>query len=147
MQEPLRCFVVEDEALLMMQLEEFLEEAGHVVVATAMSSREAFDAAPVANADLALVDIHLADGPTGIEVGRFISERTETSVVFMTANPNRIPEDFSGAVGVIAKPYTQEGLFSALEYLVDAVRDPPPRSLLPRSLVLAPAYAQLWPAV
>lgn len=144
MPEPLRILVVEDEVLLLMQLEMLLEEEGHVVAGTALSSREAIGIATGLEADLALVDIHLADGPTGVEVGRFIAERTGMAVVFMTANPKRIPEDFSGAFGVIAKPYTQVGFRSALDYIDKSIRKPPPPPPLPRSLVLAPSHAQRW---
>lgn len=127
-----------------MLLSEFVEEAGHSVVGTAMSSQEAVEAASALRADLAFVDVHLADGPTGIDVGRFIVDRTETAVVFMTANPKRIPDDLSGAIGVIAKPYSYIGLSAALQYLQGALLDPPPRALLPRSLLLAPSYTKIW---
>ena len=64
----------------------------------------------------------------------------------MTANPKRIPEHFSGALGVIAKPYTQHGLASALTYLADAVLAPPPGSAAPDSLTLAPDFSRRWAA-
>ena len=35
----------------------------------------------------------------------------------MTANAKRIPEDFAGACGVIAKPYTERGVREALAYV------------------------------
>lgn len=143
---PLRVLVVEDEALLAMQLEMFLEDAGHVVVGAAASSGEAKALAGACEADLALVDVHLDDGPTGCEVGRHIAETTGTVVVFMTANPKRIPDDFSGAVGVIAKPYSQRGLQLALDYLVYAVRGPPSQAQLPSSLTLAPSFEERWQA-
>lgn len=146
MWEPLRLFLVEDEVLLLLQLETFLKEEGHVVVGTALSSGEAIEVARTIQADIALVDVHLADGPTGVEVGRFIVRQTGTAVVFMTANPTRISSDFSGAIGVIAKPYTQEGLRSALAYLEGAIRRPPPITELPRNLLLAPSYAHRWAA-
>ena len=142
--EPLRVFIVEDEILLMMQLEAFLQDAGHIVVGTAISSREAKKVAAEINADIALIDIHLADGPTGTEVGQFITDHTTMAAVFLTSNPKRIPENFAGAIGVIAKPYTEQGLFTALNYLIGAVRSPPPLVDLPRSLVLSPAYSQIW---
>lgn len=75
LQHPLRIFVVEDEVLLTMQLELYLRTAGHVVADTAASSGEAIARAAKVEADVALIDIHLADGPTGPEVGRFIAER------------------------------------------------------------------------
>lgn len=144
MQHPLRVFVVEDEFLLMTQLELYLKAAGHVVAGVATSSEEALARAVEIDADVALIDIHLADGPTGTEVGRFIATHTSMVAVFVTANPKKIPEDFLGAVGVIAKPYTQGGLAAALNYLVAAVTGPPPTLGLPRSLVLAPSYASRW---
>ena len=144
MQQPMRVLIIEDEMLLTIQLETYIEDAGHIVVGTALSSREAIALAGAVEADIALVDVHLLDGPTGVDVGRYIAQQTNVPVVFMTANPKRIPDDFSGAIGVIAKPYTQEGVSSALQYLVAAVLNPPPRETVPRSLALAPAFAQKW---
>ena len=141
---PLRIMIVEDEALLLMELEMFLESEGHQVVGTATSYREAADVSKEVNADIALVDIHLTDGPVGVELGRYITQNTGTAVVFMTANVKRIPEDFSGAIGVVAKPYTNAGLRAALHYLVAAVRNPPPRAVPPLSLSLAPHLEEQW---
>ena len=99
----LRVLVIEDEALLVMQLESFLEESGHTVVGSAVSSSEAFKMGKETGANLALVDVHLTDGPTGVEVGQYLAQSLGMAVVFMTANPRRIPNDFVGAIGVIAK--------------------------------------------
>jgi CheY-like chemotaxis protein len=143
MEPQLRVFVVEDEALLQMQLEIFLEEAGHLLVGSATALAEAIAHAEAAMPDLALVDIHLADGPTGVAVGRALADRG-IPVVFMTANARRIPDDFSGAIGIISKPYTQAGVIEALRFLVGAVKNPPPEQLPPPSLVLAPALAERW---
>ena len=35
----------------------------------------------------------------------------------MTANAKRIPEDFVGACGVIAKPYTERGVRNAIRFV------------------------------
>lgn len=142
----MRFLLVEDEVLLLMHLESLLTDRGHEIVGTAVSSHEAITRASEREADIALVDLHLLDGPTGSEVARFIVGRYSTAVVFMTANSGRIPDDFSGAIGVIAKPYTEEGLYAALDYIDKGVRSPPPTVRLPRSLTLAPAYAQRWNA-
>lgn len=144
MARALRVFLVGDEVLSMMQMETYLEAAGHTVVGTALSSREAREVAAGLSADIALVDIRLADGPTGMEVGRFLTERMDLPVVYLTANPKRLAADCSGAIGVIAKPYTQEGVWTALTYLADAVLAPPPTRDLPRTLQLSPAYARCW---
>lgn len=134
---PLRIFIVEDEVLLQLQLEMFIEDAGHHVVGAAASSRDALSRALAVRPDLALVDVHLADGPTGVEVGRTLSEHG-VPVVFMTANASRIPDDFSGALGLISKPYSQSGVEDALTFLMQALRHaqvdgiPPCLKLAPR---------------
>lgn len=146
--EPLKVLVVEDEALLAMELESLVEEAGHSVVGWATSASEAREIVDTVEADIAFVDIHLSDGATGIDVARYINDKQSPMVVFMTANPKRIPEHFEGAVGVIAKPYTMNGLLSALRYLQEGVRRPPPVSVLPSGFSLSPAFKTVWaPAV
>jgi DNA-binding response OmpR family regulator len=142
--EPLKVLIVEDEALLAMELESLVEEAGHSVVGWATSSAEARKAVDTTDADIAFVDIHLTDGPTGVDVARYIGEKKKSMVVFMTANPKRIPDHFAGAIGVIAKPYTMNGLLSALRYLQEGVRRPPPKSARPAGFTLSPAFETVW---
>lgn len=142
--EPLRVMIVEDEALLAMELESLVEDAGHKVVGWATSSSEARAMVDRLDADIAFVDVHLTDGPTGIDVAQYIADRKASMVVFMTANPKRIPENFAGAVGVIAKPYTMNGLLAALQYLQEGVRRPPPISKLPVGFTLSPDYQESW---
>ncbi|WP_442583112.1 response regulator [Mesorhizobium sp. ASY16-5R] len=142
--EPFRVLIVEDEALLAMELELLLEDAGHKVVGWATSSAEARDLADTLDVDLAFVDVHLTDGPTGVGVAEYIGRRKRSTIVFMTANPKRIPEHFAGAVGVIAKPYTANGLNAALRYLDEGVRRPPPVSALPVGFILSPDFEAAW---
>ncbi len=144
MLKPLNVLIVEDEALLAMELESLLEDAGHKVVGWATSSGEARDMFDKVEADIAFVDIHLNDGPTGVDVARYIAERDSSMVVFMTANAKRIPENFAGAVGVISKPYTVNGLESALRYLQEGVWEPPPTSGRPPGFTLSPNYELAW---
>lgn len=148
MGEPLKVLIVEDEALLAMELESLVEDAGHSVVGWATSSAEARAMVDTLEADIAFVDVHLTDGPTGVGVAEYIASKKCSMVVFMTANPKRIPESFCGAVGVIAKPYTMNGLMAALRYLQEGVRRPPPVSALPIGFTLSPTFSLDWaPAV
>ncbi|MGE0502969.1 MAG: response regulator [Rhizobiaceae bacterium] len=142
--QALRVLVVEDEALLAMELESLIEDAGHEVVGWATSSSEARRLIDTTEADLAFVDMQLADGPTGVEVAKYFAEVRPMLVVFLTANPKRIPEDFAGACGVIAKPYTVAGLASALRYLQEGIRRPPPSAGRPTGFALSPRYDAAW---
>jgi len=112
----LRIMIVEDEALLALELESEIEAAGHSVIGVAAASKAARQLVEEDRPDFAFVDIHLIDGPTGIDVGRFLAEK-DIPYVFVSGNIKRIPEDFAGAVGAIEKPYTVNGLQNALEYL------------------------------
>ena len=115
--KPLRILVVEDEILIALELESLLQDLGHDVVGIAASSQDALSLGQALKPDLAFVDIHLSDGPTGVDVARHLSSEYEVTVLFMTANAKRIPEDFAGAWGVIAKPYTERGVREALAYV------------------------------
>ncbi len=117
-EKPLRILVVEDEILIALELESLLQDLGHDVVGIAASSEDALALGRDLKPDLAFVDIHLADGPTGVDVARRLASEHEVTVLFMTANAKRIPEDFAGAWGVIAKPYTERGVREALTYVM-----------------------------
>ncbi|WP_019903194.1 response regulator [Methylobacterium sp. 77] len=123
----MRILVVEDEALIALELECLLDDLGYITVGVAGSSTEAIEMGRTTSPDVALVDIHLVDGPTGIDVARILSLDPRTSVVFMTANDKRIPADFAGALGVIAKPYSERAVACALRYVaaIRAGRQPP----------------------
>lgn len=127
----LRILVVEDEVLIALELECLLEDLGHVSVGVAGCSAEAIALGRRTAPDVALVDIHLVDGPTGVEVARQLSADPRTTVVFMTANAKRIPPDFAGALGVIAKPYSERVVANALDYVAQrrAGRTPPADTL------------------
>ena len=116
----LRILVVEDEILIALELESLLQDAGHQVVGIAASYREAVSMSADLAPDLAFVDIHLTDGPTGVDVARHLAEDQNVMVLFMTANAKRIPEGFTGAHGVIAKPYTERGVHQALDYVLSS---------------------------
>ena len=143
MHDPLRVMIVEDEALLLMQLEATIEAEGHDVVGTAMTSGEAISLASMVEPDVAFIDLHLLDGPTGIDVARYLRSSDKTLVVFITANATRIPEDYEGAAGIVFKPFSQSGITSTIRYLSECVRRPPPNDPTPAELKMSPAFRRL----
>lgn len=140
MSEPLRILIVEDEALLAMQLEMLVEDAGHVVVASAFSAAEAIALAAETRPDVAFVDLQLRGRSSGLDVARAVRDLEGITVVFVTANASALPEDFEGAVAVIAKPFSASTMQHCLPYLEECVRRPPPILDLPLGIRLAPAY-------
>ncbi|MGK2909141.1 MAG: response regulator [Sphingobium sp.] len=145
---PLHILIVEDEALLAMDLQAMIEDSGHRVVGEAASLREVralhLDAAP----HIAFVDIQLDEGSSGLDVCALILERwSTTAVVFVTANPKKIPRDFCGAHGVIPKPFSRSGLMSAMRYIEEGVCRPPPHSEQPSSFTPAPHLPERWTGI
>ena len=146
MHAPLSVLVVEDQALVAMQLSLLIEDAGHTVGGWATDPEEAHGILQQAQIDVALVDIHLADGPTGLKLATYIGG-LDIPVLFMTANAKRVPEDFVGAIGVLAKPFTASSVTAVLGYVHDGVRAPPPATSLPVGLTLSPTYLERWKAM
>ncbi len=140
---PLRVLIVEDEALLMMQLEASIEAEGHDIVGTAMSAGEAIAIARMVEPDVAFIDLQLLDGPTGIFVARHLRGTEKTMFVFITANATRLPEDYEGAAGVVSKPFSQAGITATIRYLHECVRRPPPETPAPAELKVAPGFRHI----
>lgn len=143
--EHLAVLIVEDEALLAMDIAATIEDCGHEVVGEAASLADV-EAMHAIRPDLALVDLHLAHGSSGIDVARLVRTRWPASfVVFVTANPRKIPEDFAGGHGVIPKPFSRDGLMAALRYIEETRDDRQPLSP-PNSFTPSPELLSRSPA-
>jgi CheY-like chemotaxis protein len=141
---PLNVLIVEDEVLLAVELSYLVRESGLREVGHAMCAAEAAELARALTPDLALVDVHLQDGPTGVDVARLIAEDCGGVVLFMTANVRRLPADFAGACGVIGKPYSDHAVKMALLYLTACLREGRAPGPAPLGLTLSPAFLDRW---
>ena len=111
-----RILIIEDEALVAMELRFVLEALGHEVVATVAEAATARRIVRETEVDLALVDIHLSDGPTGVALGRELGQELGVSVLFMTANPGMVREGVAGTIGVLSKPADEAAVQKAVDY-------------------------------
>ena len=129
--------VVEDEAFVAMDAAAVLEEAGHEVRGIAADKAEALRLAERFRPDAAVVDLHLADGRTGLEVTRELWRRHGTVCVLTTAYPPETwPEDRHGAWARLGKPYGPEALVSAVEHCLTLARGGRPSGAPPPGLEL-----------
>ena len=85
----LRVIIIEDQALLAMELELVLGESGCDVVGCAMDQASAFAVAEREHPDLALIDVNLLDG---------------------------IPEGFAGALGAVSKPFDEQTIRAVVDF-------------------------------
>jgi two-component system, response regulator PdtaR len=111
-----RILIVEDEALVAMELRFVLEDLGYEVAGTAGDARSARSLVRETEVDLALVDIHLSDGPTGVELGREMGQDMGVTVLYMTANPGMVRQGVAGTVGVLSKPTDERAVQTAVDY-------------------------------
>ncbi|KQW79760.1 hypothetical protein ASC65_14535 [Brevundimonas sp. Root1279] len=99
-----------------MELELVLAEAGCDVVGAAMDTRSALAIAEREQPDLALVDVNLLDGLTGPQIAQTLVSRHGAAVVFLTANPEQIPEGFAGALGAVSKPFDEHTIRAVVDF-------------------------------
>ncbi|MFN0218269.1 MAG: response regulator [Hyphomicrobium sp.] len=140
----LKILIVEDEPILAIELECIVKEMGHEVVGVARSSHGAVALAQTGEPDLALVDVHLTDGPTGPEAARQIAGDRGATVLFTTSNPERVPADFANACGVLTKPYSDQGIKSAINFISECMANGAASRPAPHMLKLAPNYRERW---
>ncbi|MFL4471761.1 response regulator [Tateyamaria armeniaca] len=111
-----KVLIIEDEAIIAMDLENVVSEMGHRVTGVARTRDGAVDLAKKDVPDLVLADIHLADNSSGIDAVRdILSAHGDRPVIFITAFPERLltgerPEP----AFLISKPYSEAQVRSAV---------------------------------
>lgn len=115
-----RVFVVEDEALVLINLEDMLDDLGWTVVGQAMGLGEAERlAASVERPDAAILDVNL--GGTPVFPAALILAERGVPILFATGyGRDGLPPEWQHRP-VILKPYTQGDVAAALAGLVGPV--------------------------
>lgn len=99
--------IVEDEALIALDLEMQVEAAGHRVVAMAASADEAVERAAETRPDLVLMDMRLAGGSSGEDAARRLYEGWGIRCVFVSGNLEPETREVLAPlrpVGLLSKP-------------------------------------------
>lgn len=135
--------IVEDQAILAMELELVLTDCGCDVVGCAMDTASAFAIGARERPDFALIDVNLLDGLTGPQIAQRLVAEFGTAVVFLTANPEQIPEGFSGALGAVCKPFDEQTIRGVVAFARQFIQhhtlgDPPRRFRLAPWLTTPP---------
>lgn len=110
-----RVFIVEDEFMLVMLMEELLPTLGYEVAGTAASVDQALEQLQALQIDLAVVDVNLA-GTESFPVADALRERG-TPFLFTTGYGQQgLPPRFADAP-VLAKPFRRNDIEAALARL------------------------------
>jgi len=119
--EAMQILVVEDDALISGIVYEALESAGYTVLGPVATVRDALLLAEAHGADLAVLNIDLAEGGSGIELAKELSTRWSIPSIFASGRSSDVENGGSGAVGFLTKPYKPSAVVHAVAYALNAV--------------------------
>ena len=108
--------IIEDEAIIAMDIETIVTEMGHRVTGIAATRRAAVELAARDRPDLILADIQLADNSSGIDaVNDILAQFEDIPVIFITAFPERLLTGKRHEPAfLITKPYVEDQVRSAV---------------------------------
>jgi len=113
-----KILVVDDEAIITMQLEERLSAMGYTVSGMAASGEDAIDKARCFRPDLVLMDIVMPGKMNGIEAAKIITVELDIPVVFVTSFADDKIIEHAKSVrpyGYIVKPFNELEIKAAIE--------------------------------
>lgn len=111
-----KVMIIEDEAIIALDIAGIVEDAGHTVTGIARTRTEAVRLASENRPDLILADIQLADNSSGIDaVNEILAQFDKLPTIFITAFPERLLTGKRHEPAfLIAKPFTEEQVASAV---------------------------------
>ncbi|MFJ6325116.1 MULTISPECIES: response regulator [unclassified Rhizobium] len=108
----MKILIVEDEAIIALHLKTIVTDAGFDALGPASTMEQALAYAP--QAEIALIDVGLADGKSGFQLARRLIDRHYTTVIFITGISSVIDTGFAGAFAIIAKPFADDAVAEVL---------------------------------
>ncbi len=114
---PKRIMVVEDDAVLGLEIEQALLDHGVAEVSLCPSASCTLGKLREGSFDAVVLDVHLADSDDGWEIAELVKALGGDSarIVFQTGAPQDIPDRIQKLGPVLSKPYPPEALIAALQ--------------------------------
>ena len=112
-----KILIVEDEAIVAMEIEGYLVKLGYEIVDICTTADDAYKKAIENDVDLILMDIYLMEGD-GIDTSMRIREEKDVPIVFLTAH---IDEETieraikSNPTAYLTKPFNRQELYAAVK--------------------------------
>lgn len=115
-----RVLVIEDDPALREALHSALTNEGYIVRTEADGTRIR-DVAATFHPDLALLDVRLPQGPSGLSIARMLREDAALPIIFLTAadsSDDRLAGFEAGGDDYLAKPFVMAELFARIRALL-----------------------------
>jgi len=123
-----KLLIVEDEAIIAMDMQNLLLSSGYEVTAIVSSGEKALAVLEGTNPDFILMDIRLSGKLDGLETSRRIRERTPVPIIFVTAyldQETRASASRFAPSGFVTKPIEIENLRFEMDRLsADLISSP-----------------------
>jgi DNA-binding response OmpR family regulator len=127
--------IVEDDLTIADMLQEVLEAEGYRVSGIARTVDAAIELIELHQPDFAVIDLCLADGGLGTDVGAYLRATTKVGILYSTGNDSNALTVHLGDA-VMTKPYRLTDVGYALKILSDLAETGQTRSKWPRNFRL-----------
>ena len=107
----LNILIIEDEALIAMMVEDFVDILGHKVCGTCDTVAGSIERIGEGGIDAAILDVNLLDGPSW-PVADALAER---NIPFLFASGGHVDAPGHANAPLLSKPFTLDGVKTALE--------------------------------
>lgn len=124
----LTILVVENDAVIRLTTSELLESWGHEVIAAENAAEAITLVEEGEKPDVALLDIMLGTGPSGISLSTLLRERWGILSIFVSGNlqGEQLNQAIRcGPLHILKKPFTEVELRRMLTYVTDTLTDEP----------------------
>lgn len=114
----LSILIVEDDPIISYDLKMLLEKHDYKIAAIAHNATKAIDLIGKFDIDLAILDIHLGSGGTGIDVAKVIHSQSKIPYIFLTSFSDETTLSEAqehGPYGYLVKPFHEETLLSTIK--------------------------------
>lgn len=115
---PHRIMIVEDEAILALDLSGLLEDAGYEIAGIARDMQAALQLAERKPVDLATMDIRLAGGTNGVDTALKLWQEHEVRCLFISASldeKTRHQVQPAQPIGFVEKPIREQEIIASLD--------------------------------
>ena len=135
-----RILLVEDEAIIALDLRQRLENLGYIVTGIAATGPEALALAETTSPTLVFMDITIQGPMDGIETAKVLTSRMDVPVVFLTAHADFATIERAKAArpyGYLVKPFEERELATTIEMAVYRHRTEAEARLLQQAIASA----------
>ncbi len=111
----LKILLAEDDMLIAMDMQAMMEDAGHIVLGPVATVGQGESIASETLPDIAIVDIGLKNGESGVDLARLLRKGWNVPVIFVSGEPTRAQAGRDNAVAFLPKPVMPDDLERSID--------------------------------